>query len=89
MLTPRRQRTRNRLEDLCSHGGFHHLAFTSWGAEKNHYNYSQYLIDATVLLAHLRVDHVSGLGTSMGGILGMMASMPNRKRCTTIQPRQA
>lgn len=110
----------------CHPGGFHHLAFTSWGDvdnprvlvcahgltrnsrdfdylarqledryrvvcldfpgrgmsdwldDKNDYNYSQYLIDATVLFAHLRVDNVSWLGTSMGGILGMMiASMPD------------
>ena len=36
------------------------------------YNYPQYLSDMVVLLARIGVSQVSWLGTSMGGIIGMM-----------------
>lgn len=36
------------------------------------YNYPQYLNDMVALLARINVDTVSWLGTSMGGIIGMM-----------------
>jgi pimeloyl-ACP methyl ester carboxylesterase len=42
------------------------------------YNYPQYLNDMVALLARINVDTVNWLGTSMGGIIGMMlASQPN------------
>ena len=42
------------------------------------YNYPQYMIDATALVARLGVDAVDWVGTSMGGLLGMMlAAQPN------------
>jgi pimeloyl-ACP methyl ester carboxylesterase len=36
------------------------------------YNYPQYMADMVALLAHLDVEDVTWIGTSMGGILGMM-----------------
>jgi len=42
------------------------------------YNYLQYNADMNALIARLRVDQVNWLGTSMGGIIGMvLASVPN------------
>lgn len=42
------------------------------------YDYPQYLRDAASLLAHLRFEQLTWLGTSMGGILGMLvAATPN------------
>lgn len=51
---------------------------SDWLFNKQDYDYSQYLVDAAVLIARLNVESVHWLGTSMGGILGMtMASLPN------------
>lgn len=36
------------------------------------YNYPQYIADIVALLAQLNIDRVDWVGTSMGGILGMM-----------------
>lgn len=36
------------------------------------YGYPQYLSDAACLIAHLRAEQVDWVGTSMGGIIGMM-----------------
>jgi len=42
------------------------------------YSYAQYLSDMAVLLARLNVQNVSWVGTSMGGLMGiMLASFPN------------
>lgn len=42
------------------------------------YGYPQYLADAAVLLARLSVEKVDWLGTSMGGLIGLMlAAQPN------------
>lgn len=35
------------------------------------YNYPQYMADMVALIAHLQVDKVDWVGTSMGGIIGM------------------
>lgn len=44
----------------------------------NHYNYAQYLTDANALIARLDVDEVYWIGTSMGGLIGLlMAALPN------------
>ena len=51
---------------------------SAWLANKADYQYPQYIIDSTALLARLNAQSVQWLGTSMGGILGMLlASMPN------------
>lgn len=42
------------------------------------YNYPRYIVDASLLLARLNVERVHWIGTSMGGLMGMMmAGMPN------------
>lgn len=41
-------------------------------ANPDHYGYPQYLADMTVLLARLNVEQVDWVGTSMGGLIGMM-----------------
>lgn len=42
------------------------------------YGYPQYLADTAVLLARLGVDNVDWVGTSMGGLIGMLlAAQPN------------
>ncbi|MGF1529368.1 MAG: alpha/beta fold hydrolase [Candidatus Competibacterales bacterium] len=45
---------------------------SDWLADPADYHYGQYLTDATVVLAHSRAETVAWLGTSMGGLLGMM-----------------
>lgn len=40
--------------------------------EGKFYNYPQYITDCTMLLAHLNIDKVQWVGTSMGGLIGMM-----------------
>jgi pimeloyl-ACP methyl ester carboxylesterase len=50
---------------------------SSWLDDPEHYGYPQYVADTTALLAHLGCESIDWLGTSMGGILGMMmAAMP-------------
>jgi pimeloyl-ACP methyl ester carboxylesterase len=50
---------------------------SDWLAEKNDYGYPQYLSDMVALLSHLKADSVHWVGTSMGGLIGMlMASQP-------------
>lgn len=41
-------------------------------ANPDHYGYPQYLADMAVLLARLDVEQVDWVGTSMGGLIGMM-----------------
>jgi pimeloyl-ACP methyl ester carboxylesterase len=51
---------------------------SDWLRDPTDYNYPVYLGDLTTLIAKLGVETVDWLGTSMGGILGMiMASLPN------------
>ena len=45
---------------------------SDWLADKNDYGYPQYLNDMTVLVAHLNADSVHWVGTSMGGLIGML-----------------
>jgi pimeloyl-ACP methyl ester carboxylesterase len=52
--------------DIAGRGG------SDWLADPQAYAYPQYLADMTVLLARLSVERVSWLGTSMGGLIGMM-----------------
>ncbi|MFV3130177.1 alpha/beta fold hydrolase [Niveispirillum sp. KHB5.9] len=47
-------------------------------ANPDNYSYAQYLADMAVLLARLDVEQVDWVGTSMGGLIGMMlAAQPN------------
>lgn len=51
---------------------------SDWLPSAQHYQIPQYLNDMTTLLARLNVEKVDWLGTSMGGIIGMlMAALPN------------
>ncbi len=49
-----------------------------WLTNKADYNYAQYMADMSALLARANVETVHWVGTSMGGIIGMLlASHPN------------
>jgi pimeloyl-ACP methyl ester carboxylesterase len=51
---------------------------SDWLADGALYSYPQYLADAAILLARLGVGSVDWLGTSMGGLMGLMlAAQPN------------
>lgn len=57
--------------DVVGRGG------SDWLRDKNDYGYPQYLVDMTVLLAHVNAERVHWVGTSMGGLIGMlMAAQP-------------
>lgn len=45
---------------------------SDWLPEADAYGYPQYLADMTALIARLDVAHVDWVGTSMGGLIGMM-----------------
>ncbi|MEN8195446.1 MAG: alpha/beta hydrolase [Pseudomonadota bacterium] len=45
---------------------------SEWLADYSGYGYAQYLADAAALIARLDVDEVDWVGTSMGGLMGMM-----------------
>lgn len=45
---------------------------SDWLADPQHYGYPQYLADIKALMAQLNVPQIDWLGTSMGGIIGMM-----------------
>jgi pimeloyl-ACP methyl ester carboxylesterase len=45
---------------------------SAWLGDPGQYTYAQYLSDMTALLARLDIDEVDWLGTSMGGLIGMM-----------------
>ncbi len=47
---------------------------SGWAASAKDYNYLQYVADATALLARSGAEAVDWLGTSMGGIIGMIAA---------------
>ena len=51
---------------------------SAWLASPLQYHFGQFLADIRSLLAHLKVKEVDWIGTSMGGLLGMMlASQPS------------
>ena len=51
---------------------------SDWLSNKMDYDYQQYTVDALMLIARTGVKHVDWLGTSMGGLQGMiLAAMPN------------
>ena len=45
---------------------------SDWLANPRLYGYPQYCADMAALIARLDVDHVDWIGTSMGGLIGMM-----------------
>ena len=51
---------------------------SDWLPDHHDYGYPQYLADMTALIARLDVESVDWVGTSMGGLIGMMlAAQPN------------
>jgi len=51
---------------------------SGWLPDYSDYGYPQYLADMTALIARLDVESVDWIGTSMGGLIGMMlAAQPN------------
>ena len=51
---------------------------SGWLADPSGYDFPQYLADVNALVARLGVDSMEFVGTSMGGIIGMLlAAMPN------------
>ncbi len=51
---------------------------SEWLAEPSGYNYAQYMADSNALIARLGVDRLDWVGTSMGGLIGiMLAAMAN------------
>lgn len=51
---------------------------SAWLTDSSGYGYPQYLADANALIARLAVDRIDWVGTSMGGLIGMMlAALPN------------
>ena len=54
--------------DVAGRGG------SDWLADPKAYTYAQYLADMTVLLARLATARITWIGTSMGGLIGMMLS---------------
>lgn len=51
---------------------------SDWFNDSHHYHFKQYIIDMSVLIARVDAAKVDWIGTSMGGLIGMMmAAMPN------------
>jgi len=51
---------------------------SAWFKQAQHYSFPQYVDDMNVLIARTNAHHIDWIGTSMGGIIGMMiASLPN------------
>ena len=51
---------------------------SGWLADPSGYDFPQYLADVNALVARLGVDRIDFVGTSMGGLVGMLlAAMPN------------
>jgi len=45
---------------------------SDWFGNKEHYNITQYCADINALIAHLHTEEVHFIGTSMGGLIGML-----------------
>ena len=51
---------------------------SSWFKNSHHYNFTQYLSDMNALIARTQTQNFDWIGTSMGGLIGMMmAALPN------------
>jgi pimeloyl-ACP methyl ester carboxylesterase len=51
---------------------------SSWFQHSHHYNFTQYVADMSVLIARTQAQQIDWIGTSMGGMIGMMmAALPN------------
>ena len=51
---------------------------SSWLKDSHHYTYEQYILDMNALIARTATTEIDWIGTSMGGLIGMMiAALPN------------
>lgn len=51
---------------------------SAWLQDPTHYNYRQYCADMLALFVHLNLSGIDWVGTSMGGLIGMMlAALPS------------
>lgn len=51
---------------------------SDWLKYPHHYSFEQYIADMTALIARVGAEQIDWIGTSMGGLIGMiLASMPN------------
>lgn len=51
---------------------------SSWFKQSSHYNFTQYVADMNALIARTQARQVDWIGTSMGGLIGMMlAALPH------------
>lgn len=51
---------------------------SSWFKQAHHYNFTQYVADMNALIARTHAQQIDWIGTSMGGMIGMMmAALPN------------
>jgi pimeloyl-ACP methyl ester carboxylesterase len=57
---------------------------SDWLENKNDYGYAQYLVDMAALVAHLQADSVHWVGTSMGGLIGMLLAAQPRSPITRM-----
>jgi len=58
---------------------------SAWLSDAGDYNYPLYLADMTALIARLDVPRVDWLGTSMGGLIGMLlAALPEAPICKLV-----
>ncbi|HUH94475.1 MAG TPA: alpha/beta hydrolase [Casimicrobiaceae bacterium] len=57
---------------------------SEWLADANDYTFPTYLTALTALLAHARVERVAWIGTSMGGLLGMILAAQKASPVTRL-----
>ena len=57
---------------------------SEWLADANDYVFPTYLASLTALLAHARVERVAWVGTSMGGLLGMILAAQHGSPVTRL-----
>jgi pimeloyl-ACP methyl ester carboxylesterase len=57
---------------------------SDWLVSKSDYTYTLYLSDMLALLGHLKIERTQWVGTSMGGIIGMMLAAAQKQRITAM-----
>jgi len=57
---------------------------SDWLVSKSDYSYTLYMSDALAVLDQLALGRVSWVGTSMGGIIGMMIAAAQKQRVATL-----
>lgn len=51
---------------------------SDWLKDPQHYNFQRYVTDMNILIARTNAIHIDWIGTSMGGLIGLMiAALPN------------